>query len=140
MKLIFKKIGNSLAPSDDQSYEALAKLKNGDLVEVLISKKRNLQHHRLFFALARKVFENIPEGRYDNLEAMVTAIKVGVGHCDIIPMKSGEVCYIPHSISFETMQQHEFDVFFQRAVNLIVKDLLPGIDKEALLAEVYQML
>jgi|TARA_X000001388_G_scaffold25071_2_gene17491 hypothetical protein len=137
VKIILKKKELSLHPSDDASLEALRRLADGYVVCEL-KQPRNLKHHRLFYALMRKVFEN--QERYENLESMITAIKIGIGHADEYPMKDGNVCYVPKSISFENMKQPEFNEFFDRAVNLIIKTIIPDMDKESLLAEVYQML
>eukprot|EP01050_Picozoa_sp_SAG11_P002845 SAG11_NODE_148_length_14747_cov_217.933517_22_plen_139_part_00 len=136
-KIILKKKGLSLSASDENSQEVLQRLPDGFVVCDL-KQPRNLKHHRLFWGLMRKVFEN--QERYKTLNEMVIAVKVGVGHCDQYPLKNGNICYIPKSINFESMEQLEFNEFFDRSVNLIIKDIMTGTDKKALLAEVYQML
>tara|TARA_R100000900_G_scaffold116787_3_gene91748 strand:- start:967 stop:1386 length:420 start_codon:yes stop_codon:yes gene_type:complete len=138
VKVVLQRKGLSLVPSDEASQQALSRLKADGYVVAHISQPRNLKHHRLFYALMRKVFEN--QERFKTIDEMIIAIKVGIKHCDQYPLKNGNVCYIPKSISFEKMEQLEFNEFFDRAINLIIKDIIPNTDKKELLAEVYQML
>lgn len=129
---------SGLSPIDEIGQEALRSIAIGDLIRVRMTKLRNPQHHRLFFALVNKVYEN--QDHYHNVEHFLTALKVALGHCDTVICKNGNTAYIPKSISFARMDQIEFDQFFNKAVDLICRDFLPGVKSDDLRREVLEMI
>ena len=106
-----------------ESEGRFAELKGNDIYTVEIKKGRNLQHHRKFYALLQLCYAN--QDRYDDLESMTAAVKYYLGHAKAIEGSDGKVYIIPKSISFAKMDQTEFEKFYDRAVNFLIKHIMP---------------
>lgn len=135
--VLLAKYLNALKAVDPEGDAVLAGIAMGDVVRCKITKPRNIQQHRLFFALMHLVFEN--QDRYDQFPHFMVAVKVALGHCDTVILKTGETAFIPRSISFAKMDQTEFNDFFDRTLDLVVKHWLPTVTSEQLRQEVYEM-
>lgn len=143
MKSILMKRGNSLIPTDDEGSDMLAKIKDGAQVIVEVKRSRNPQHHRLYFALVRLVFANLPEAmaaRYPTQDILHNALKVSAGVRTEFTLANGQTGWIPGSIAFEKMDQSEFDAFFDNCVRCVVKYFLPGVTDEQVREQVEQMI
>jgi hypothetical protein len=137
-KILLRKGAASLLPADDAAVEALKRFKLHELIEVpLPSRPRNVRHHRKFFALLQLVFEN--QEAYPTVDALLFALKVALGHADLIAdMQTGELHPSPKSISFASMDQAEFDAFYNSAVDLFVTKIIPGMNRADLEREVME--
>lgn len=127
-----------LAPASAAAEEELAKIKVGTIVKCFVSKPRHLRHHRMFFALMDTVFQN--QEKYESAEELLQWVKIFTGHCTVFvhPDRQG-VSYTPKSISFASMDQTQFDVFFENAVSVICKRIIPGLDRDSLIDEVLKI-
>ena len=131
---------SGLVPMYDSDLEERKKLKRGDRVLCRITKPRNYEFHKKFFALVRLTYENLPEHLHSMLrirseEDMLTSIKLELGYADKL-WYSGKQIAVPKSISFAAMDQAEFERFFARAVDLVLTLYLRGTDRKELLNEV----
>lgn len=135
MKLTFIVYDGKLAPATDEAEAWARKIKPGDVIEVDVVRPRSQQFHKLFFALLKIVSDNIDNCSVDNL---LDVIKLGTGHTKIVELPDGGFYTIPKSISFSAMDEAEFSMFFTKAVDFIIKELVP-VDREALLHEVYEI-
>jgi hypothetical protein len=134
-----KQLG-SLRPCDANGQDAIRKIGNGDVVSVEVKRPRNLQHHRLYWALMSTVHENIDHERYPTVEDLSAAVKIAAGLRTRIELPSGEIGFIPGSIAFHKMNQIEFASFYDRVCDLIAAHFLPGVDKDDLRREVSLMI
>jgi hypothetical protein len=125
---------------DAHGEAALAKIAKGDVVNVDVRRPRNIQHHRMFWALMSIVHDNIDHERYPTVEDLVAAVKIAAGLRTRIELPSGEIGFIPGSIAFHKMNQIEFAAFYERVCDLIAAHFLPGVDKEDLRKEVETMI
>src|SRR3990167_7818324 len=107
--LIMRKRLGSLWPADPASEETLKLLKQGEDIRVTITKPRNLQFHKLFFALVNLVYENTEN--YQSADHLLTVIKVGIGHCELVHAPDGQLVAHVKSISFASMDDVEFRAF-----------------------------
>jgi hypothetical protein len=126
----FAKTLGGLAPVDDAAREILGHYGNGEVLRVKIHRDRNPRHHRLFFGLLKLVFDN--QERYLSQEALRFAITVQAGYVDEIRLSGDRVALKPKSISFGSMDQAEFKLFYDAALKAI-PELLPelkGVDWE----------
>ncbi len=137
MKLLFTKTLGALRPADPEAEDALRKIANGTLVTVEMKRGRNLQHMRLFFALLHLVYEN--QDRYDTFEGFRAAFTIALGWCETLVLPDGKTAFFPKSISFASMDQTAFDVFFDDAVNLVCQRWLPTVTNEELRCEIHEM-
>ena len=133
MESLFTKRNGALWPMGDD-LEGIA---DGTVINCKWSRSRSGQHHKLFFALLKKVFDNQTECK--TMDVLLAVIKLGTGHAEVMKTAQGFYFSVPKSISFSKMDRDAFEKFFRRAVDFVVSDILPGIDKSALTAEVYQM-
>lgn len=137
--LAAKQLG-SLRPVDEAGEGALRKFGQGEIVQVEIKRRRNIQHHRLYWALISTVHENMDGDRYPTPDDLHAAIKIAAGYRTRIELPNGEVGFIPGSIAFHKMDQTEFDAFFDRVCDLVAKYFLPGVTSELLKHEVSVMI
>jgi len=124
MKVYVRVGNNALHPVGDVAEEFFAKLKWGMDMLVTISRPRNLAHHRKFFTMVHKVFQN--QEVYRSEDDLLDALKIAIGHVKRIIVKGVEHV-IPKSISFAKMDQDEFDDFYKRAVDFVRTDVIPGL-------------
>ena len=124
-----------LKPSDRVSATHLAQYQEGEILRVHISKPRNVKFHRLFFALLQTVFNNLPEDleqKIPTVDRLLWELKLQMGRFDISESIGGKQIFIPHSISFASMDGDEFERFFADAIHVIRKKIIPGIQESAL--------
>jgi len=127
MKINLKKASGCLIPSLPQDEEKLARWHYGEVLEVTIKKPRNSAFHRKFFALINVVFDN--QDKYDNQAELLTEIKLKCGHYHEHITTKGEIVYVPKSISFANMGELEFEEFYSKAIDVVLKYFMP-IEKE----------
>jgi hypothetical protein len=130
----------SLHAVDPHGEAVLGKIGRGDVVSIEVKRPRNVQHHRLYWALVGLVHDNLDHERYPTPEDLSDAIKIAAGHRKRIELPSGEVGFIPKSIAFHKMDQAEFDSFYERVCDLIALHFLPGVNKDDLRMEVSMMI
>ncbi len=70
---------------------------------------------------------------------LLDALKIALGHYSVWRIGEREVLR-PKSISFAAMDQAAFSAFYDRTVQLIVVNLLPGTDRADLDARVHEIL
>lgn len=133
---------NGLAASDDDSRDALRKVKHGSLVLVEIRRPRNIHFHKKFFAMLDLVWA--AAGEWPTVEHLLADVKVAIGHVEkhqLTNRKTGETFdYVTlKSIAFHNMDDIEFEKFYERAL-VALCDLAGGIEAEYLRAEVLQQL
>ena len=132
-KAAFIERDGGLFPLDDDGREMVAAVK-GKRVMVTAHAPRNLQHHRLLFALLRRICES---GAWQgDEEGLLEWLKIGTHHVRTVVGPDGKVYYVPESINFESMSQDKFRRFFDRAVYLICSRLLDREDWKWLRDEV----
>lgn len=129
-----------LVPMYDSDYDDKRRLKIGDTVLCRISKPRNYEFHKKFFALVRLTFENLPERLHMMLnihseEDMLTCLKLDLGLAAVV-YHGGRQIVRPGSISFAAMDNTEFERFYQRCVDIILHTYLRGTDRQELLDEI----
>ena len=121
MKAVFRKHLNSLHPMGSVAEEVLRKIKHDDLVTVEVKRERNLAHHQKFFSMLQLIYEN--QDHYQSVDDILTAFKFCTGHTDKVMTRGGRVLEYPKSISFASMPQDEFEVFYNRALVSAVTSL-----------------
>jgi hypothetical protein len=139
MKLYLKVTSSGLIPIYDSDFEEKKKLKIGSTVLADVKQPRNYEHHKKFFALMRLVMDNMPEeltSRYPTTDNLLTEIKFQTGHYDTHYTLSGRETYVPRSISFESMTQDEFNEFYDKTIDVVIKWFLPYNNRQELMQEI----
>lgn len=137
MKLaLVKRPDSSLEPNSNEDRELLRKVKMGSVLLLSGRKVRNGQHHRKLFKLLDLIYEN--QEIYTNPTDLLVDIKIKAGHYTEYITREGQLVYLPKSISFGEMEQHDFDVFYSRVIDIAVgdPDFLKGMSREELEAAV----
>ncbi len=134
---LFVKHFGALRPANPDAEALMAKLTPGKLVMVEVKRSRNLFHHRKFFALMQLVYEN--QTAYATVDDIVTTFKFACGHTHKFNTKRGMI-EIPLSISFANMDQTGFETFYNRAMDFLIAEVLPGIDSADLEREVQEII
>ena len=119
MKGVFRREGMRLVPDSDEAKEALLAVKDGHKCIGEIRSPRNVDQHRLFFALCQLVAEADDDEKYNVKKWLCIA----TNHVDVWFEKSGKMHVDPASIAFESMPQAEFNEFFQSAVHHVAERL-----------------
>jgi hypothetical protein len=136
MKLIVVKDKDVLRPIDERSFEELRKIKDGRTFICEIKRPRNLKHHRKYWSLINLISDNLdgvtPEG-------LSSAIKMMIGHVVTVQFGNKSILY-PDSISFDKMNQDQFNNFYERAVKAICEFVIPGLTEESVKNEIFKIL
>ncbi len=144
MKRGFFKVGGGCAkllmPSDQASQAILDGCKQGDVVRVQISKPRNPKHHAKYWAMLNLVHEGTAvQDLYPTTDKLHQAIKGALGYFSEVKLPDGKVFQVVDSIAFESLDQIAFQEFYDKAVDLIVTQVVPNLDREDLVREVEVM-
>lgn len=110
--LYVKRVGNTLVPDGDESVSAITSVPFGKSLKAEIKMQRNVQHHRLFFAMCKR----IGDGCGIDAEKIATVFKIATDHYDVVVSKRHGEIRVPKSISFAKMDQTQFREFFERCV------------------------
>lgn len=137
MKVFLKKKLGSFIPADEDAQEAIKKIKNGEVVRVELRRPRSHAQHNLAMAVLKLAFDN--QEKYERFEDLMVEVKLKCGHYKEHLTTKGKIIYVPKSIAFESMKQDDFNVFFERMVDVILKHFLPGVDEDDFRAEVLAM-
>lgn len=136
---VFVKRKGALVPGDAPAWEAFNRMKEEAAYLVNLNRPRNISHHRKLFALLNLVHENTDD-RWPTLDTLLDDLKISTG---LFETRINAVTGIPYvvakSISFASMTQDEFEQWFDRAVDLICKQVL-DMSRDDLLAEIGDIL
>lgn len=129
-----------LIPMYDSDYDEKQRLKVGETVLCRISKPRNYEFHKKFWALVRMTFENLPERLHRMLdifseEDMLVSLKLDLGYATTFWHGNRQVVRL-ESISFASMDETEFERFYQRSIDIILEKYLRGTSRQDLLDEI----
>lgn len=141
LSLIMRKNGHYLYADYPLVQEALATVHNDQEVRVQITTPRSLKHHKLLFGLLNIVQKAQPEPvMFPTVESLLDALKLATGHVKEVRDLKGHVMYVPASIDFASLPQHEFAEWFNQAVRIILERVLPNTKSETLENEIYRAL
>lgn len=139
-ELSLRKTGQILFPHDEMGKEAIEELKNG-VYKVKITKERNSKHHRKFFALMQFSYSHwdIEEG-FKDFESFRENITILAGHYKQVWDVNGNLVLKAKSISFARMEQPDFDKFYSKVLDVVLKHVLRNYSKDDLEAVVLELL
>lgn len=123
---------NGLKPADANSEGVINELPIGQTLKVTITQPRNVAHHRKFFAMLNIIYEN--QSHYQSLDELLYAVKMKLGYVIPVTIK-GQQGFMPKSISFTSMDQSAFSEFYERTVDFVATEIIPGLDENDLARE-----
>lgn len=118
---------NKLIPATDECYEKISKVSSGSSMFFEWKPKRNYENHKRFFSMLKLVFDN--QSFYKDMDNILEIIKFRAGYFDTIITHKGAKHYKTKSISFETMDEEQFKMFFSKAIDVAL-ELIPMDKKE----------
>ena len=130
--LVVKNLG-ALRPVDEAGEAVFRHIAQGEVVTVELKRERNIMHHRKLFAMLQLVLDN--QEHYKSIEDLLDVAKLRTGHVRTVQTRDGEV-RIPRSISFAALDQDGFNDFYNRACAWVVDEVIPGLKRKDLDAEV----
>jgi hypothetical protein len=118
MKFLVKKQFGKLIPVYNSDAESLkdCKLKENEVYEVDIKRKRNIDFHRKMFALYNLCFDN--QEVFDNIDDLRRYLTCKAGFYNRIKTPDGEMI-APKSIQFNKMDNIEFSKLYQATIDAI---------------------
>ena len=130
-----------LVPLHDSDLDLKKRLRVGSVVRCKVSNPRNYEHHKMFFALVRLTFDNLPlplveKWNIRNEYDMLRRFKRDLGYFTNTINEYGEHEIEYLSISFAAMEQHEFEQFYNQCIDLVLFKYIKGIDKQDLITEI----
>lgn len=129
-----------LIPMYDSDLDEKHRLHIGDNVLCTIKRPRNYEFHKKYFALLRLTVANLPHLIQQQMqifteEDLLDCLKIDLG-LFTTRWHGGRQIVKTGSISFAKMDNTEFEKFFSRSVDAILRIYLRGTDRQALIEEV----
>lgn len=138
MKIHLVKINNNLVPSLPIDEEKLSKWKYGEILEVEVKKPRNIKSHRKFFALLNVAFEN--QDKYTTFHDFRVEVELKCGNYREHVTTKGHLIYVPKSISFASMDETEFSMLYDKAIEVIIRDFCQGSTEKEIQQKVSEIM
>lgn len=135
MELFCTNTARGLVPNYDADFEEKKKLKIGIVYKVKVTKARNYDFHKKYFALINCAWEYQNEGVINhfknNVDLFRKAVEMSAGHCDkIYSIGRNEWIETPKSISFDKMDEIEFQDLYDRVKDVLFTVFLKKISEE----------
>ncbi len=120
---------------DDEPAKAMMRrFGENQLVKINgITIPRNIRLHNKFFAMLGIILQN--QEYFTSTDDLLDVCKLSIGHVRVIETRNGQV-RVPKSISFASMDDIEFDGFYNKAVDWMLAKVIPGLQRQHLDAEV----
>jgi hypothetical protein len=120
MEIFVRNTLTGLIPLYPSDFDEKRKLKLGRDYKANIVLPRNLGFHKKFFALFNVAYQNTKLDMSEKAYRHYLTIKAGYFTAYTTPKG---VFYEPDSISFDSMEQDEFEVFYQRFLDKVVEEI-----------------
>src|SRR5437868_11101300 len=104
--------GDSLVPDSVESAAEFARLPFGKQMHCEIKRPRNVQMHRLYFALVHR----IAQAKGVPADAVDYVLRIAAGHCEIIRTQKYGDLRVAKSLQFAKCDQLAFREFFDHAI------------------------
>lgn len=111
-------------PYDDNTAEIMMNINVGDTFKVKLSKPRTPKYHRKFWALFNRVFEN--QEKHKTQKTLYLELKLACGWFDEYVKDTGEIVYIPWSLSFDDCDQIKFEELYNQAIQFFLDNYAEG--------------
>ena len=145
----------ALMPAHESDLEAVKKLPAHQPIRVKVTKIRNVDHHRKYFALLNYAFDVweppplsyedmqracsfdiMPAAIEKNFDRFRKDIAILSGFFDTTFRVNGDMVFEPKSISFASMDQDEFERLYDKTIDVILKHVLKNYTGDELRAVV----
>lgn len=135
-KLFLLGRNGGLYPTDRVSADAIAKLSGKD-VECEVKQSRNLKHHQKYWCLVNLCAENTERFTAKRIHEI---FKMRTGYATTYTLADGTKMVDYDSIAWAKMDQTAFEAFYERVLDVVAKDILPGVNRADLQRELMEYL
>ena len=126
-----------LEASDMVGEEYLSSLPFGAIVKCSCTRPRNVRFHRLAFGLLSFVFKY--QSTWTTFDHFLTVMKDATGYYDLVSDAYGDDIKVYRSLSFTKLDETGFREWWGAAFKVVLERILPGIDREEIEQQVYNM-
>ena len=127
----------ALMPAHQQDLEAIKSLPNNVPLRVKVTRMRNVQFHRKWWALVNYAYDcwtpdesnQVGEKNFDRFRKDIIIL---AGFYERYVRLNGETRIEPKSISFASMSEDEFSDLYTKTVDVIIKHVLRNYTGEEL--------
>jgi len=139
LKAFLKRVGEGYFPADEISEEKTnGYVRHNEIVQVEITKPRNLKFHQKWFVLLEVLYNN--QEKYNNREMFRAVVLVELGHCQTLISDEGKAVYIPKSISFAKCDDLKFREIYSQTIDLALAKYCSKGNREEIENEVTRIL
>ena len=121
IELLVRKGAGAIIPLDDVDMEEMARMQQGKAYKCKLTLTRNPGFHRKAFALLRYAFSIWEGGDGRNFEHFRRQILIAAGHSDIVLNLDGTSTLEAKSISWDAMDDTEFQQVYDSVLNAILR-------------------
>lgn len=114
---LIKKPDNTFVAAYDSDWEKVLKVKTGDIYKCQITKPRNYEFHKKYWALINMVYDN--QELFDNVDDMRAEITIKAGFFTTYHGLDGSIKKKANSISFAEMDGFEFQEMYEKTKDVI---------------------
>ncbi len=109
MSAWFHKKGDALIPNDDAAKRGVARMGDGECVEVTIIRPRSLQWHRMYFGICGLIGQNQDPAR--DADSIDNELRILAGHYDVMYVQGHEV-RVPKRIAFAKLSAEKWQALW----------------------------
>jgi len=133
--------GQGFLPASDDAIKVRDRLQQGEIAWFKPLRVRCPKDLRRYWALMTMCADNcerieMPHGGVmpiHSKEDVSDAVKICSGHCTTIFDMDGKPVYqIPKSISFENMEQSDWEKFWPKVTDVVMERIMPGVSHESI--------
>lgn len=136
MKIYLKRHFYSLVPCDDESLEALKRLKTDETYYIDVKRARNYKFLKKYMKLLKTAYDN--QSKYDNFTSFRYEVEMRSGFYKTHVTLKGTTIFLHDSIAFDKMTPEEFEKLFNKSGDIILKHFIG--DSPELIQEVLSYL
>jgi hypothetical protein len=137
--------GGVLIPADEDEAERMTSFKNGEMYQVEIKRSRNPHFHRKMFSFFSFCFKYwcADNSKYELMtnEAQKKEhrnnLTIIAGYYDTVVDVRGETHYRAQSLSYENMDQEEFEQCCSAMINAALRTIFKNVTDKNILNELY---
>lgn len=113
-----------LIPVDARALKIVEDMEPGKRALVWVHTARYPEHHRFAFAVMQKIADAIGVP----VEIVLLSLKYETGRFDYVQLVDKRIVEHPHSIAFESMDQKDFQKFWDDVLEVLKDKWLPKMD------------
>jgi len=121
MSIFLIKRNGVIYPCYQSDIDEVSKLRSNVVYEFTCKRPRNPEHHKKYWGLCRLVLRN--SEKFKTEEQVSDWLKVKSKNVDVICVSKDMTHVKPKSISFQSMDQSEFEQFWESIIDYVCDEL-----------------